>query len=370
MPNRTVISGLSGADMIRCDTYSGIPPTPDTRPSIPLHHAPEGTSIVTLDPHEICAAFFTPGKLTDYRYDYLTESTGVITGTPIPGYTSCSIPEIDALATYHGCLGRIADYIEEDLLISFACVCTGFIIGEGRDIDTPRLLPVIRSLNYLMHWAIGVGNYILLRLSVSCYIILEITLMPIGPLGCIRTLCYRERTIDIIRATYPSEDATLPRQCLITARQTRSTVLNHRLAETQTCERKMCSQCSQNRCPLRGWYGTHTEEILPNEAKKNSTIKPLTAEELASLKPYFEAYQKAGLLDTDNRFINKRGQTNKHAFWIVEMLRDHFPEIEATRLAAHIGKPLILTERCRAEADEKVALFIQGIIPGANSADA
>ncbi len=79
------------------------------------------------------------------------------TGGPIPDYPPRGVPEIDSLARYYSCLGRLVPFLQEDLFASFRKVCQGFIIGEGRDCDYERIPGVLSSLESLLRSA-GSGS--------------------------------------------------------------------------------------------------------------------------------------------------------------------------------------------------------------------
>lgn len=103
---------------------------------------------------------------------------------------SSSIREVDALALYHSCLGRIIPYLLEDLFLSFSAVCTGLVIGEGQDYDLERISLLLNSLDILLQASDASGNTLLSDTVVSYFVILDVCLMKGITDHCLRRICF------------------------------------------------------------------------------------------------------------------------------------------------------------------------------------
>ena len=315
---------------------------------------------------QVCATFFTPGKIETPGYLYSSAGQAdILVGSSIPDYPPCRVPEIDSLARYYSCLGRLAPFLQEDLFASFRKVCQGFIIGEGRDCDYERIPGVLSSLESLFHAAEASGNALLRDMVLSYFVILDTTLMMVSEPFCFRRFCYENGFVRMLPACYPTGN---PAHCPPPV----CNILLPDLDSAVSREEALCGPCRNPHCPLRHYLGNRKEEIrsLAGNAPENrivkatSQVKPLAEAEMTAIAPFLKVLREQGLLDENNHWIKGRYK-KAYAGWVARVIHYNVESVTQRRIGELLGVTHILKAASDADGDIQVCNMVEKIFADA-----
>lgn len=318
---------------------------------------------------QVCAAFFTPGKIESPGYIYFVSGqSDILVGESLPGYSPSGVREVDALALYHSCLGRIIPYLLEDLFLSFSAVCTGLVIGEGQDYDLERISLLLNSLDILLQASDASGNTLLSDTVVSYFVILDVCLMKGITDHCLRRICFENGMTGVMSVCYPVGDDRDSRSIPFPVRQ----VLLKELDSAIALEEVLCSHCADPHCPLRNYWGNHSASIRTpafdcpdtKDLQVKKGIKPLSDTEKKAITPYLKALRENGFLDEHNLWI--KGKHKKaYAGWVARVISYNVESVSQLQIGDLLGLSYILKAASDADGDILVCNTIEKIFSDA-----
>ena len=340
-------------------------PAPEARP---VSISPPANSAAYQPFHQVCSDFFTPGKIESPGYLYSsTGQSDILVSSPIPGYPPGGVREIDSLARYHTCLGRIVTFLQDDLFASFRKVCQGFIIGEGHDCDYERISLVLGSLESLFYAAEASGNMLLRDLVLSYFVILDTTLMIVDGSNCLRRFCYENGWAKVMSACYPTGHSA---HCSTVV----CSVLLRDLDAFVRREETLCGLCRNPHCPLRCYLGERREtvravagiqsESLPSPGKR-AKVTPLSEAETKAVAPFLKALREQGFLDDCNHWI--KGKHKKaYAGWVARVISYNVETVSQLQVGDLLGVSYILKAASDADGDISVCNTVEKIFDDAS----
>ena len=326
------------------------------------HTAASADTMVEQPFREVCSAFFTRGKITSPKYLFAAhKQADILVGIPLPDYPTCGISEIDALARYHGCLGRILPFLKEDLHQSFRSICQGLIIGEGHDVDAERILGILKSLDKLHSVAEANGNALLREMVLSFFCILDTTLIGAEQEFCFRRFCFEYNHANLLLACYPADVGLMD----ISVRE----MLIQRLDDHTIREGNMCRLCSNPYCPIRSYFESRCDDIRAagkpchekEKSGKQKEIKPLTEQQKKDIHPFLMELRKAGLLDDNNHWVKKKNYKKAHAGWVARIICNNVSGITQLQIGELLGVSYILKAAAEADGDDRVCDHMEAI---------
>lgn len=316
---------------------------------------------------KVCSEFLTPGKIESPGY--LFSSAGqsdVFVGNPVPGYSPCGVREIDSLARYHSCLGRIIPYLQKDLSDSFRMVCHGFIIGEGSDCDYERISGVIRCMEHLFHIAEASGNAFLRDMLFSYFVILDTTVMAVEGTYCLRRLCFENGWPKVLSGCYPTAPMAF---CPAPA----CSILLQDLDAIVSREETLCHTCRIPHCPLRRYLGDRRESIRAGTGiqsvgsthpDRKAKVAPLSEAEERAIAPFLKALREQGFLDGHNHWI--KGKHKKaYAGWISRVISYNIETLSQLQIGDLLDVSYILKAASDADGDILVCNSVEKIFDDA-----
>ena len=371
MLQNSVTYGPARTDMDRCADVTARTRTGGGSVLLAPEAKPARTSLpanpVAYEPfRQVCATFFTPGKIETPGYLYSSAGqTDILVGGPIPDYPPCGVPEIDSLARYYSCLGRLVPFLQEDLYASFRKVCQGFIIGEGRDCDYERIPGVLSSLESLFHAAEASGNALLRDMVLSYFVILDTTLMMAGGSHCLRRFCYENGFVRVLPACYPTGN---PAHCPPPV----CNILLPELDSAVSREEALCGPCRNPHCPLRHYLGNRKEDIrsLAGSTLENRTVEAapqatsISEAEMTAIAPFLKVLREQGLLDNNNHWIKGRYK-KAYAGWVARVIHYNVESVTQRRIGELLGVTHILKAASDADGDIQVCNMVEKIFADA-----
>ena len=333
---------------------------------------PVSTSLPAISPtykpfRQVCATFFTPGKIENPEYLY--SSTGqadILVGGSIPDYPSCGVREIDSLARYYSCLGRLVPFLQEDLFASFRKVCQGFIIGEGHDCDYERVFGVISSLENLFHAAEACGNMLLRDMVLSYFAVMDSSLIMVDGVLCLRRFCYENGLVMVLTACYPTGNPAhpMPPHC---------SVLSPDLDLTIALEEARCGPCHNPHCPLRNYLGNRRENIRDaagdrienRKPNANAQARALSEAETRAIAPFMKVLREEGYLDEHDHWI-KGGHKKAYAGWVARVIHYNVETVTQSKIGDLLGVTHILKAASDADGDLQVCNTIEKMFSDAH----
>lgn len=315
---------------------------------------------------QVCASFLTPGREWMPKYVFSGQGQAdILVGLPLPGYSCCGVREVDSLAHYHECLGRVVPFLREDLVLSFRQVCRGLIIGESREVDEMRVIGILNSLDQLFTHAVGVGNLFLQELVQIYFVLMDLELMTLGSKGCIRRICFVKDATRLLFSSYPIGSVT---QCPTTVSNLLIPELTHILPK----EQQMCADCSLKHCPHRLFLMSREVDIrssvktgvMSPERERMLRVKPLSRKQNQEILPFLTALQNAGYVDENFHWI--RGKYPKpYAGWAARVIHYNVPSVSETQIGVIFDVEYILKAASDASISETVRKTVEGVFKNA-----